>query len=559
MSTTMKPPPSAPPGDDGHSGGRGETQRRILSASALLMATVLISRLLGLVRDRVIAAQFGQGLETDFYNAAFTVPDLLTYLIAGGALSSAFIPVFTKYLEQGKKNEAWRIFSVVMVVTAAVVTALVVLGEIFTPQLVQITNPGWVGPKAGYVAATVPLTRILLPTQFCFFLGGLMMGAMQAKHNFWGQSLGPIIYNLGIILGGAFLAAPLGPAGMCWGALGGAIFGNFLLQWVMLRRLGGRMVTSHLREDLKHPGVRDVWKLMLPILLGVALPSVSPLISKAFASYLGEGAQSALMNANRQMQIPLGIFAQAISIAILPTLSQMAARDDIAGMRSTVNYGLRFILFLTIPASVLMIVMALPIVQLLLQTGKFGPNESAQAANALVFYSLGIFGWSAQSILARAFYALQDSRSPVIIGTCSTVLFLLFNVLSLKITGIGDVNATRGVAGLALVTSIAAAMNASILLWRLRVKLRGIEGGKLLVEVFKIAVASGVSGLVCFFLRNALQDRLFPDTAHHVARQSLLLLAACFSASCLTYLLCALLLRMEEIKPLLRILRRRRG
>src|ERR1051326_7933296 len=221
MTSTMKPPPTAPPGDSDDGGRHGESQRRILNASVLLMATVLISRLLGLVRDRVIAAQFGQGLETDFYNAAFTVPDLLTYLIAGGALSSAFIPVFTRYQEQGKTRDAWRIFSVVMVVTAVIVTALILLGEIFTSQLVHWTNPGWVGPKAGYIAATVPLTRILLPTQFCFFTGGLMMGAMQTgdRGNFWGQSLGPIIYNLGIILGGAFLAAPLGPAGMCWGAL----------------------------------------------------------------------------------------------------------------------------------------------------------------------------------------------------------------------------------------------------------------------------------------------------------------------------------------------------
>ncbi len=543
--TTTPPPPTAPPGGDSRpSGDSGGTQRRIAGATGIMMTLILTSRVLGLVRDRVIAHQFGQNRLTDVYNAAFTIPDLLFFLIAGGALSSAFIPVFTEYVATGREKEAWRIFSVVAAVMTIVVTGFILLGEVFTPTLVIWTNPGYPLAK---VAQTVPLTRILLPAQLCFFLGGLMMGTLNARGHFVAPGLGPVIYNFCIILGGLFLTKRFGVAGLCWGALTGAIIGNLALQWVMVRRTGGYL-TRGIRTHWRHPGVIQVWKLMLPVILGLALPQVSTIVNKMFASALGDGPQSALMNANRLMQVPLGIFAQATAIAIFPTLAAQAARKEIGDLRRTANFGIRSILFLTVPSSLLMVVLALPIVQLILHGGLFGPNEARMAANALVYYAIGIFAWSAHSIISRGFYALQDSRTPVIVGTGVTLIFVPLNWLLMN---------WMGYQGLALATSIAATIHMLTMLVLLRIRLHGIEGGKLLSSVGRIAAASVVTALVCRLVRDVIQHRLAAHAGMSVTAQAFVTLAICLTVSVVVYGALAMLLQMEEWRQLRRMLRRR--
>ncbi len=436
MSTTKPPPadqsdPSGRPSSDGHDG----VQKRMFGATIVIMLGVLLSRVLGLVRDSVIAHKFGQGYSTDIYNAAFTIPDVIFYLIAGGALSSAFIPVFTKYIERGEEREAWRLFSVVSIATTVVVGIFIIAGELLVYPLVKAFNPGWAGSPER-VVDTVALTRILLPAQICFFLGGLMMGALQVKRNNFGQAFGPAVYNLGIILGGIFLTRRFGVAGLCWGAVAGAVLGNLLLQWVLVRRAGGKFYTSVFRR-FHHPGALQVWSLMWPILLGLALPQVCPIVNKLFASYLDNGAMSALMNSNRLMQVPLGVFGQACGIAIFPLLAQQAARKERAALRKTMSSGIRFILFLTVPSSVFIMVLALPIVQFLYQSGKFTSSDSHLTANILVAYTVGLFAWSAQAIVARGFYALEDSKTPVIIGTLVTVLFVIANASVLHFSGAG--------------------------------------------------------------------------------------------------------------------------
>jgi putative peptidoglycan lipid II flippase len=510
-----------------------------------MMTLILTSRVLGLVRDRVIAHQFGQARLTDIYNAAFTIPDLLFFLIAGGALSSAFIPVFTEYVATGREKEAWRIFSVVASVMTLVVLGFILLGEIFTPTLVIWTNPGYAQAK---VAATVPLTRILLPAQLCFFLGGLMMGTLNARHHFVAPGLGPVIYNACIILGGLFLTHRLGVAGLCWGALTGAILGNLVLQWIMVRRTGGYFLPSSLRAYWRHPGVLQVWRLMLPVILGLALPQVSTIVNKMFASALGDGPQSALMNANRLMQVPLGIFAQATAIAIFPTLAAQAARKEIGALRRTANFGIRSILFLTVPSSLLMVVLALPIVQLILHGGLFGPREAQMAASALIYYAIGIFAWSAHSIISRGFYALQDSRTPVIVGTGVTLIFIPLNWILMR---------WMSFQGLALATSIAATIHMLTMLALLRLRLHGIEGGRLLSSVGRIVAASVLTAFVCRLVRDGVQHQLAAHAGMSVTAQAFVTLTVCLSISVLVYGGLAVLMQMEEWRQLRRSLRRR--
>jgi putative peptidoglycan lipid II flippase len=538
MATTTEPPSG---GTDSLPDDRHSARRRVAAAALLMMGGILLSRVLGLVRDRVIAHQYGQTFESDAYNAAFTIPDLIFFLIAGGAFSSAFTPVFTEYLTLGKKKEAWRIFSAVVSMMALVVSALIILAEIFATPLVTWTNPGYTPEK---IALTTFLTRILLPAQLCFFLGGLMMSALNAMNRFSGQAMGPVIYNLGIILGGLLLTRWFGVAGLCWGAVGGAVVGNLVVQWALVRRNQGYFVPSALRENWNHPGVREVWRLMLPVILGLALPQVSTIIGRIFAAGLGDGPQTALMNANRLMQVPLGVFAQAIAIASLPTMAAQAARQEFDALRDSLSYSLRSILFLTVPSSLLMVVLALPIIQLLLQSGKFGDADARMTADVLKWFSVGIFAWSGHSIVTRGFYALKESRVPVLVGTLVTFLFIPLN---------WPFRARMGVGGLALATSIAATLHLILLLILLRKRLNGLDGARLLRSTLRITLASLITAGVCLLTRNFLQQQ----TAHlHVTTQSALVLTGSLAVSFVIYVGLALALRMEEVSLLRRLLNR---
>ena len=540
MSPTSNPS-SAVSAED-HEAAAKASNRRVATASTWMMLAVLLSRVLGLVRDRVIAAKFGQGFETDAYNAAFTVPDLISYVIAGGAISSAVVPVFTEYVKADKTREAWRIFSVVAIVVTWVISGLIVLGEIFAYPLVAKLNPG--PAFAPHIAQSVILTRILLPAQLFFFLGGLMMGIMQTQGNFFGQMIGPIVYNIGIILGGTVLIR-FAPANnrivvLCWGALIGAFIGNIVIQWIIIRRIGGYFVSRPLKQLLANKDVKagalQVWHMMLPILLGVALPQIAAITNKLFASYLTPGAQSALMNANRMMQVPLGVFGQATAIAIFPTMAQHFADRNIKALRSTTNYGLRFIFFLTVPASALMIALALPIVQLLLQSGKYNASDAYRASEALKYYAIGIFAWSGQSILSRAFYSLKNTVVPTVVGTAATLLFLPMNKPLMHL---------MGYRGLALATTIASILNMLTLLWLIKIRLHGIEGGRLLKSVTKIVTASAAAA----FAAHKVYVKMWAGMNHKVGVfvHSAEILLVCFSIGIAIYLAVGFLLRMEEL------------
>ncbi len=516
--------------------------RRIAGATGIMMAAILGSRLLGLIRDAVISGKFGQGQDSDVYYAAFVLPDLLFYLIAGGALSSAFIPVFTEHITHGREKEAWHVFSTVACVMLLAVGVFVGLCEIFTGPLVWLTTR-FQDPKM--LHDTIPLTRIVLPTQLCFFLGGLMMGAQQSRGKFLIPALGPIVYNLGIIFGGVVLARWLGVRGLCWGALGGAVAGNFVLQLWALKREGMRFKPS---LDWRHPDVMKVWVLMLPVILGLALPQVSILFNRMFAAGLGKGPLSAISRANMLLQVPLGVFAQAMGVAIFPTLSALAAQKKYAELRSTASMGIRSLLYVTIPCSVFMIVLAVPIIQLILQHGKFTAEHTQMTASALAFYCVGIFAWSAQSILARGFYALQDSRTPVIIGTAVTAVFIPLNLLFMNTFGLGY-------RGLALATTVAAILHMVAMLFVLRRRLNGIDGRKMAISTGKMLVASLAAGVVCLAARNLLQAVNLPGMAGFKLHAFGTLVFA-FLAGIVVYAVASVLLRIEELTQVRELIRR---
>jgi len=513
---------------------------KVARAAAVMMAAIFISRVLGQLRDTAIAAWFGQNAYTDVYRAAFSIPDLLFFLIAGGALSSSFVPVFTEYLTRGQEEEAWKVFSVVATFMTLVVTGFVLIGEVFARQLVPLIAPGF---QPWQLDMTAALTRIVLPAQICFFLGGLIMATLYVRGHFLVPALGPIIYNLGIIAGGWLLGGHLGVAGLSWGALAGAIAGNLLLQMAFLRRVGVRYRFS---LHLKHPGVVRVGKLVLPVILGLSLPQVFVLINRAFASLLPPGAVSALDNANKQMQAPLGIFAQAISIAVFPTLSAQAARGDMEAFRRTLLQGLRALWFLTVPISVLMMVLSTDIVSILLQYKKFTPYDTRITAEALVFYCIGLFAFSSQAILNRAFYAVQDTVTPVVIGTLTTLVFVplnwwLMGPLAHK--------------GLALAGSIAAILHVVWMLYALRKKVQ-VPVHQLWVPFAKVVLATLAAGALGYFIRHGLSATL-TLLQWHPKLVSLVTIAVVSLASGGLYLALARLVGAEELEYAQKALRSR--
>ncbi len=424
-STTVKPPPGATVVSSAGDGG-GNKPSGVARATGLMMVTVLLSRILGVLRDAIISHYFGRTPQTDAYNAAFTVPDLLFYLLQSGALSSTIVPILTEYRQQGKDKSADKVVSTVASVIFVFIGLLICLMWINARALTIALNPGFAADEGTLhrIALAVPLTRILLPAQMFFFLGGLMMGVLYSRKQFLIPALGPVIYNSGIIFGGVALHRWLGIHGLVWGAIGGAFLGNFLLPFLWVNRLGVRIRPSF---DVTHPAAMKVWRMLLPIGLGVSLPNIDQMVNKAFASYLGPGDTTAVMNGYRLMLLPIGVFAQAMALAVFPTLSGQAADKNVPALRRTMNQSLRNILFLTVPSSALMFLLAEPIITFLYQSGKFTHADTQITATALRSLSLGIFAWSCQSLLTRGFYALQNSKVPVISGAIVSVLFVAMN------------------------------------------------------------------------------------------------------------------------------------
>lgn len=459
-------------------------------AAGLMLVAVLASRLLGLVREMLIARQFGSTGVVSAYYAAFNLPDLLYFFLSSGALSSAFIPEFTKRFETGKKKEAWEVFSIIACFMGLVLTVAVVVFWIYAKPLVSILAvPGFVTRYPELVPLTVLLTRIILPCQLFFFIGGLMSATLESRQKFSARAAGPVIYNLGIIFGAVVLAKWFHIAGLALGTLIGAFIGNVVYAYYCMRKEGYSFYPS---LNLRHPGVVRVAKLALPVIFGLGLPQIDVIINRWFASFVSASAPADMNFANRLMQVPLGIFAQAAGTAILPMLAAYAAKNAINDMRSGVSYGLRGIMVESLPATAFMIVMADPLVRAIYMSGEFSPSSVAPVAILLIWYSVGIFAWAGQRIVAPGFFAMQDTITPVAIGTVSTAIFIPLNMILMK---------AMGAPGIALATTIGISIHFLGMTWCLRRRLHGLEGGAVVRTVALATLAAVVMGIACFGVR----------------------------------------------------------
>ena len=465
-------------------------KRNVQRAGGIMIVSQLLSRVLGVVRDAVMAGMFGRGLMTDAYLLAFSVPDTLFYLIAGGALSSAFIPVFTEYLKTEREDDAWKIFSAVTTIMTSIILVFIVLATVFTPQMLHLTAPK-IDPKI--LPLTVQMSRILLPAQIAFFLGGLMFGTLYARQVFSVPALGPNVYNIGIILGAIVLSHFVSPSilGMVYGAVCGAFLGNLILPAYMMHKIGSRFSISF---DTKHPGVRKVFRMMMPVVFGLSLPAVYVIIMRAFGTYYEAGIVTAIDYANKLVQAPVGIFGWSLAIAVFPALSQFHATDRMDLYRDQVVRSLRQVIYLSTPALVFIAVMAPTIVSGLYQQGKFTAHDTEVTALFVRLFSFGLIGWCMHPVLMRAFFAIHDSLTPILISTGTTAVFVVL-ILVLRTTPLGS-------SALPIAGSIAACGLVTALGFAISRKVGGLDFGSVFTTLGKSLVASilvaAISGILTF-------------------------------------------------------------
>jgi putative peptidoglycan lipid II flippase len=450
----------------------------------------MASRLLGLVRDQVLAFLFGAGDQMDAYNIAFRIPNLVRDLFAEGAMSAAFVPTFTRVLTTAGRERAWRLGSLVVNALVLATGAIVVLGMVFALPLSTLFAGAYAGVP-GKLELTVSLTRIMFPFLMLVAVAAAFMGMLNSLHRFFVPAISPAMFNVGSIvctIGLAPLMPRLGLPVIAAPAIG-VLVGGFLqmaVQWPALRREGYRYEAA---LGFRDESLRRVLVLMGPGVIGLAAVQVNLVVNSILATGEGTGAVSALSYAFRLMYMPIGIFGVSIATAVVPTLSRHAARNDVAGMRETISNGLRLMLMLNVPATVGLITLATPIVALIFEHGRFTPANTAATAAALAFYAPGLVGYSAVKIAVPTFYSLHDSRTPVLVSVATVGLNVALNLALVRAIGFK---------GLALGTAMSAIFNASVLLWVLRSRLGGIDGRRICVSFARIGMASLVMGLAAW-------------------------------------------------------------
>ncbi len=496
------------------------------------MTTFIASRLLGLLRDVVISAHFGTSDALDAYYAASRLNDIIFNLIAGGALASAFIPTFAGYLARDDDQGSWQLASSIVNIIVLVLSTVSLAAAIFAFPLVRgLLGLGFNAEKQELTAS---LLRLLLIAPTIFGISGIAMGILNAKQNFWLPGIAPSLYNLGMIGGVIFLSSSLGIYGLAIGAVIGAAL-HLIVQIPGLLRIGARFT---LRLSWRDPGVRQVFRLMAPRVLGLATVQLNFLVETILASTLGTGAVSALNYAWRVMLLPQGVVAQSVAIAAFPTFSDQFARGQLDELRSALSATLRTILFIAIPAAIGLLVLRVPLIQLLFQRGAFADTSTELVATALGFYALGLIGHSGIEILTRAFYGMHDTRTPVLLGVVSLMLNL---ILSLSLIG------PLQIAGLALANTIAALTEMTLLSIVLRKRLNGIDDGRVINTTIKTLAASvAMAASVLVFLQFTANAGIIVP-----AIGGMMIGAAVFALG-------AWLLRIEELRTLISVLPRRR-
>lgn len=510
----------------------------IARATILIAVFSIASKLLGVVRQAVFTNNFGLGEELDIYVAAFRIPDLLFNLLIMGTLSVAFIPVFVEYLSRNKKKEALEIASSVFNLTVLIMAFFAIVIFLASPVLVQLIAPGF---SLEAKAKTLQMTRILLLSPLFFSLSSVLGSILQSHNKFLLAAVAPLFYNLSIIFGAIFLYPRLGITGLAWGVVLGA-FLHLMIQFPSSIKLGLRPFRN---LNLQHPGIRKIGKLFLPRVFGVDLGQISLLIASVFISFATAGSLSAFYFAYDLETVPIGVFAVSFAITVFPSLSEFASKNDMVGFKKVFAETCVQILYFIIPISVLMLIMRAQIARLIWGFGqgtRFDFQDTRLAASVLGFFVISLFAQSLIPILARSFFALQNTFLPMIVGLVSSGINILL-VVALR----GKVSAPN----LALAFSIAVIFNMLTLFVLLRRKLGDLHDDFLFLRSIKISIASIIMAVIAFATMHAVAPFVDMQTYLGILIQTII----ATSISIIGYLGIGLLIGLPESASTVRLIK----
>ncbi len=460
--------------------------RQIARAAGVVMAGFVLSNLTGLVRQVLVSNAFGTGAEIDAFNAAIRLPDTLFMLVAGGALASAFIPTFTGFLEKEDRAGAWELAGAVLNLIVLLLAAASILLAIFAPFVVRIALAPDFAPDQQ--ALTVSLLRILLISPAVFGASGLVMGILNTHQSFLLPALAPTLHWIGWIGGVIVLVPRLGVHGLAWGAVLGAGL-HLAVQLPGVVKLPGARYPARLGWG--SPSVREVIRLMGPRVFGTAIVQLNFWINVLLASGMPEGSLTAIGVAFAVMTMPQVVIAQAIAIAALPTFAAQVARGELTQMRASLASVLRGVLLLSVPATVGLILLRTPVIRVLFERGEFDENSTRLVAWALLWYTAGLVSHSVVEIVSRAFYALHDTKTPVIVGAATMGLNV---ALSISLAAWFGRMGWMPHGGLALALTLSTTLEMLALLILMRRRLNGLEGRRILLGLGQATLGALVMG-----------------------------------------------------------------
>ncbi len=464
------------------------------SATLLLTLSALLSRVIGLIRDQFIAYKFGAGHSTDAYNVAFYLPELINYLLVGGAASITFVTILERYRANNNEFEGERALSIILNTMVLVLGTAIIFAEIFTPYYIRL----YFDPASPEGILAIHITRILLPGQLFFFAGGVLTAVLLVRKQFTFQALTPLIYNLCIIAGGALLANRMGIASLGVGALAGAYLGAFLLNAYGAYRAGMRYQPI---LDLKHPGLREWVRLSLPLMLGVTIITLDSQILGYFAKH-GAGDISRLTYAKRLFTAPMAIIGQAAGAASLPFFAALYGRNQFEAFRSAVNRSVSRLVAFSFLGSAAMIALARPAVDIIFRRGNFHAADATSTASYFAIFAISLSLWTAQAIYARAFYAAGETFVPMLAGTIVTFI---------TIPIYWTLHQHFNVIGLAWASNLAIILHtgtlATLLHRRKLVPLFGPSGGLDRPEILRAAAAGIISFAGTYLLLHLIPQR----------------------------------------------------
>ncbi|MFA6427009.1 MAG: murein biosynthesis integral membrane protein MurJ [Candidatus Magasanikbacteria bacterium] len=504
-----------------------ETKYNSITGAAIIIgAASLVSRIIGLVRDRLFAHYFGAGDIMDAYYAAFRIPDFVYNIVVVGALSAGFIPVFMELLVKDKE-EARRVTNSVITILAFTLTIVCLILYIFTPQLVTKLTPGFLGSK---YELTLTFTRIMLLSPVLLGISGVISGVLQSYKAFLVYSLTPIMYNIGIIVGVTVFVPLFGLNGLAYGVILGALM-HLCIQIPALIHYG-----FNFRPLLlwKHPSVRKIGWLLIPRTLGMATQQINKVAITIIGSLLVSGSLTIFNLADNLQSVPSGIVGISFGMAIFPVLAELAAQNKKQEFVDRISSTTRQILFLILPLTILFIILRAQIVRVTLGTGKFDWDATVLTFQTLAFFSISLFAQSLIPMLARAFYALQDTWTPFIIGMCSTLVNVLAALYFAK---------SFGVIGLACAYSASMIIQTALLWIFLRHKTHGLNEKSIVISIIKMSVAVLGMGFVIQLLKKPMSLVVDMEKFWGILTQGLV----CGTVGLITYLVLCRLLKLEEV------------